>query len=742
MKHNIILIFFCFYALTFYCQINICPVLPSPVVYKKGNGSIMIPKEISIYQKNKSDFPVSKLELEQINLLLKNSHEISLKEVDKNPLIVLQKSLNVPRDFYSININEHIIISYSNERSLFYAFQSLNQLIQTKDDINFIDKAFLQDYPKFEWRGLHLDVSRHFFTVNEVKKYIDLMARYKFNTFHWHLTDDQGWRIEIKAFPKLTSIGAWRDSTIKNHFSTSPRTFDSKPYGGFYTQDEIKEVVSYASDRFISVVPEIEMPGHSRAALAAYPEYSCSGSENSVPGVWGVFDDIYCSKEETFSFIENILDEVLELFPGKYIHIGGDEAPKTRWKKCQECQGVITSNQLKDEQELQSYFIKRIEKYLLGKDRKLIGWDEILEGGLSTESTVMSWRGTKGGIEACRQGNYVVMSPGSHCYFDHYQGKSSDEPLAIGGYTPLEKVYEFNPIPDVLNVAEASYILGGQANLWTEYISSMKQLEYMTYPRAIALSQVLWCSNKPNFETFFKILSNSHFNALKKLNVNYSKTSLKPVIQIRPENKGIGIELQSKDENEQFETIVHSQDRKSALNFSLKANQLLVIERTKNKRIESNYRFKSKKTGINTQLEISKHMALGCPIQYKTLPNEQYNYSPNLILDGQYGKRPWRGHQWIGFDTSSIVFEVDLQKKKRIRQIELSFLESNGSWIYLPKQITISMSKRKRNYQFTVNQIRSEKVKLDIGRRTRKISFKIDSEIIIPIGKPGAGHKP
>ena len=743
MKQVVLLFVFCFIAVQFYGQINLCPVLPSPVVYQKGNGSISIPKEIAIQQKiNKSGNRISRLDLEQINLLLKSSHDISIIEVDKHPFILLQKSLNVPKDFYSINIHEHIIISYSNERALFYAFQSLIQLIQTKNDINFIDKAFLQDYPKFEWRGLHLDVSRHFFTVNEVKKYIDLMARYKFNTFHWHLTDDQGWRIEIKAFPRLTSIGAWRDSTIENHYNSSPRTYDSKRYGGFYSQEDIKQIVSYASDRHINIVPEIEMPGHSRAALAAYPEYSCTGSQNNVPGVWGVFEDIYCTKEETFTFIENILDEVLELFPGKFIHIGGDEVPKTRWKKCHECQEVITSNKLRNESELQSFFVQKIEQYLTKKNRKLIGWDEILEGGLSSESTVMSWRGTKGGIEACRQGNYVVMSPGSHCYFDHYQGKSRDEPLAIGGYTPLQKVYEFNPIPNELDVSEASYILGGQANLWTEYISSMDHLEYMTYPRAIALSQALWCSSKPNFETFFNILSNNHFSALDALNVNYSKTSLKPVIQITSEKTGIGIELQSEDENEEFETIVHSKNGKAPMKFSIQSNELLLINRTKNSRKENSYRFKSKKTGISTHLKISNHIGLGYPIQYKTRPNAQYNYSPTVLSDGQYGARPWRGHQWIGFDTSAILFEIDLQKKKRIRQIELSFLESNGSWIYLPKQITIIVSKRKRNFEFTMNQILTEKVKFDIGKRTKKISFKIENEIVIPDEKPGAGQHP
>ncbi|NBR16306.1 MAG: beta-N-acetylhexosaminidase, partial [Crocinitomicaceae bacterium] len=324
------------------------------------------------------------------------------------------------------------------------------------------------------------------------KKFIDLMSIYKFNTFHWHLTDDQGWRIEIKKYPKLTEIGAWRDSTVENHYSTFPRTYEKKKYGGFYTQEQIKEIVNYASSKYITVVPEIEMPGHARAALAAYPEFSCTEKQQGVEGLWGVFDDIFCAKTESINFLQDILSEVIELFPGEYIHIGGDEAPKTRWQKCSKCQEIIKENSLKNEHELQSYFIGQMDVFLSSKGKKIIGWDEILEGGLSPNAAVMSWRGYEGGIEAAKQGHYVIMTPGSHCYFDHYQGRGKDEPLAIGGFTPLEKVYEFNPIPSILNTSEASFILGAQANLWTEYIADFDKLMYMAYPRAIALSQVLW----------------------------------------------------------------------------------------------------------------------------------------------------------------------------------------------------------------------------------------------------------
>lgn len=721
----------------FFSQQAKCPILPSPVVYQKGLGTLYIPQKLSVQNTQISDAGKKQLEL-----LLDVFHSLGLKDTVDHPFIRFQKLQNVPKDFYSIAVNDQIFISYANEQALYYAMHSLMQLIQTEDDIKYISKAFVQDYPKFEWRGLHLDVSRHFFTVNEIKRYLDLMAMYKFNRFHWHLTDDQGWRIEIKAFPKLTSIGAWRDSTLQNHYTSSPRTFEKKRYGGFYTQEQIQDIVTYASERHITIVPEIEMPGHSRAALAAYPEYSCTGILHGVPGLWGVFEDIYCSKEESFVFLQKILDEVVSLFPGDYIHIGGDEAPKTRWKNCENCQHVIKTNGLKDEHELQSYFIKKIEKYLNSKNKKIIGWDEILEGGLSPNATVMSWRGFNGGIEACKQGHYVVMTPGSHCYFDHYQGKSKDEPLAIGGYTPLEKVYTFNPVPKELDIAQASFVLGGQANLWTEYISSFKQLEYMAYPRAIALSQALWCTEKPEYNSFCDILYGSHFDRLNALGVNYSKTSQKPLVKFHGQNEGMSIELQTNDPKEQFRTIVHSSDCKTNLVFDLLPNQPLIIKRTKHKLIKSQFSFTSRKNGLKTEVKIKNHLGLGVPIHYNTPPNPQYNYSPTILVDGQMGSRPWRGHEWVGFDTSQIQFEVDLLKNRKVHFIELSFLKSNGSWIYLPLSIDIQKISRRSHKIVQIKNITSEKVQIKIGRRMKKIRIDIKNHSIIPDGLPGSGHTP
>ncbi|MFN5373105.1 MAG: beta-N-acetylhexosaminidase [Flavobacteriia bacterium] len=515
-----------------------CPILPTPAVYQTTNGQFVSSGNLVI---DPSQITPNLLESFKSYALWSKGIEVS--PFVQNPMVQFKKLTNVKQDSYSINIAERITISYSSEASCFYAWVSLLQLSQQKEGQLIFPKCFVKDYPKFQWRGLHLDVSRHFFTVDEVKRFLDLMAYYKFNTFHWHLTDDQGWRIEIKKYPLLTEVGAWRDSTVENHYSTLPRTYDKTRYGGFYTQEQIKEVVAYAAARFIEVVPEIEMPGHARAALAAYPQYACTGEAHGVEGLWGIFDDIFCAKEESILFLQEILSEILPLFPSSYVHVGGDEAPKTRWESCPKCQAVIKANGLHDEHELQSYFIGRMDAFLTQNGKKLIGWDEILEGGLSPNATVMSWRGYEGGKAAAAQGHYVVMCPGSHCYFDHYQGRGAEEPLAIGGFTSLEKVLSFNPIPPDMNTAEAAYVLGAQGNLWTEYIPNMSQLEYMTYPRAIALSTALWSETPTTYEKFFSVLTNNHFPFLETQKVNFSKSCLKPNLQTsRSENGGIVIQ--------------------------------------------------------------------------------------------------------------------------------------------------------------------------------------------------------
>jgi hexosaminidase len=435
---------------------------------------------------------------------------------------------------YTLDISsKRILITGDDVAGLFYGIQSLRQLLPVElEDAQKakalsnvrIPAVYIRDYPLFRYRGMHLDVARHFFDVDFVKRYLDLMALHKFNTFHWHLTEDQGWRIEIKKYPKLTEIGAWRKETLIGHGSRPPFEYDGTPYGGFYTQDQIREVVAYAAARHITVIPEIELPGHATAALAAYPELGCTGGPYEVVTRWGIFEDAFCAGNDyTFEFLENVLSEVVELFPSQYIHIGGDECLKNRWKECPKCQERKAKEGLADEHELQSYFIHRIEEFLLGKNRNIIGWDEILEGGLAPNATVMSWRGLQGGIQAARMGHDVIMTPVNYCYFDYYQADPATQPLAIGGYLTLKQVYSFNPVPAELNATEAQHILGGQANLWTEYIKTPGHVEFMVFPRAIALSEILWTPrNKQNFDEFSRRLAN-HKKRLDVLNVNYFK---------------------------------------------------------------------------------------------------------------------------------------------------------------------------------------------------------------------------
>lgn len=438
---------------------------------------------------------------------------------------------NVPKPterYYLRVSNTRVVITSPTGQGLVYGIQTMRQLLPPQsisseqvDDVEWaIPAVEIFDYPQFQWRGLHLDVGRHMFPVEFIKKFIDLLSFYKFNTFHWHLTEDQGWRIEIKKYPKLTEIGSQRAETP---IPENRHQGDGVPYGGFYTQDEVREVVAYAAERHITVVPEIEMPGHSVAVLAAYPELGCLGEGYEVRTRWGIADEVFCAgNDDVFELLENVLTEVLELFPGEFIHIGGDECPKVYWETCPKCQARIKAEGLADEHELQSWFIRRMEKWLNEHGRRLIGWDEILEGGLAPNATVMSWRGSQGGIDAANAGHDVVMSPNTYCYLDYYQGEDVDnEPAAIGGYLPLKNVYQFEVIPADIAPDKAHHILGGQGNVWTEYIPTSEQVEYMAYPRAIAISEVVWTHPDDRDYDAFEARLKKHLPYLEALNVNY-----------------------------------------------------------------------------------------------------------------------------------------------------------------------------------------------------------------------------
>jgi hexosaminidase len=502
-------------------------IIPAPVSVKKSTGEFVLSQQTVLLADSVNNRAVAFFsDYLQHKLMLRNQVKVNDGQSAAGSIVFTEKGTeSLPEQGYRLTISPQQIIVAGKGAGLFYGIQTLLQLIPADRMAAIkIPCAQIEDYPRFGYRGLMLDVCRHFFSVEFVKKTIDLMAYYKLNNFHWHLTDDQGWRIEIKKYPRLTEIGSQRAQTvIGNYHDRTPQQYDNTPYGGFYTQDQIRDVIKYAADRYINVVPEIEMPGHSMAALAAYPELSCDpGKTYKVYETWGVVHDVYCPSEKTFGFIEDVLTEVIDLFPGKYIHIGGDEVPKDAWKKSEFCQKLIKKLKLKNEEGLQSYFIQRVEKFVNSKGRSIIGWDEILEGGLSPNATVMSWRGEDGGIAAARQSHNVIMTPGSGgLYLDHSQGKTN-EPLSIGGYFPLQKTYSYNPTPTVLTPEQQKYVIGVQANLWTEYISTDAKAEYMLYPRLLALSEVGWTSLAgKNFKDFSETRLPAQLAWLDKNNYDY-----------------------------------------------------------------------------------------------------------------------------------------------------------------------------------------------------------------------------
>ncbi|NUQ22604.1 MAG: beta-N-acetylhexosaminidase [Saprospiraceae bacterium] len=514
-------------------------ILPKPVSLTPKPGSFVIKKETTIA------LTVKTQRFEQVagylSEMIKPATGFELVIDNKDPgtntiAISLDESKTNPEGYKLVITPERIDIKASEAAGAFYAVQTLRQLLPEAIERTTVATGIewsapcveIEDYPRFGYRGMHLDVCRHFFPVEFVKRYIDLLAMHKMNRFHWHLTEDQGWRIEIKKYPKLQEVAAWRKETIIGHNSEEPQRFDGQRYGGYYTQDEVKQVIRYAQSRFIEIVPEIEMPGHAQAALAAYPELACKPSPYEVATKWGVFEDVFCPTPQTFEFLENVLTEVIALFPGKYIHIGGDECPKKSWEESAFCQDLMKKEGLKDEHELQSYFIRRMEKFINSKGKKIIGWDEILEGGLAPDATVMSWRGTEGGIAAAKQRHDVIMTPTTYCYLDYYQSKDQkNEPLGIGGYLPLDSVYSFNPTPAVLNAEEAKHILGAQGNVWTEYIKTPEHLEYMAYPRAIAIAEMTWTPQEMRQFPDFQNRLTCHAARLDELKVNYAKHYIK-----------------------------------------------------------------------------------------------------------------------------------------------------------------------------------------------------------------------
>ena len=614
---------------------------------------------------------------------------------------------SLPAEGYELNVDgEGIEVRASQFPGFLYALQSLGQLLPAAvygtepapDAAWEVPCVKIADAPRFAYRGMHLDVARHFFSVDEVKRYIDVMAIHKLNTLHWHLTDDQGWRIEIKRYPELTAVGSIRKATVVRK---EWGTYDGTPYGGFYTQDEIRDVVKYAADRGITVIPEIDLPGHMLAALTAYPELGCTGGPYEVWGRWGVADDVLCpGREKTFEFLEGVLTEVMELFPSEYIHIGGDECPKVRWEKCPRCQAKIRQLGLKDDGEhtaehyLQSYVTDRIGKFLARHGRRIIGWDEILEGRAPSDAVVMSWRGSEGGIAAAKLGHDVIMTPNSHFYFDYYQSLDTDaEPFGIGGYIPMEQVYSYDPAFPELTPEQQKHILGVQANLWTEYVLSDEHLEYMLLPRLAALSEVQWCL--PETKDWNRFIGSFRMDKIySQLGYEFAKHifGVTASYAVDPEKGGVVMTLTTQGGAPIRYTLDGSDPTASS---PLYKAPVTIGE-------SCTFKAAALREGMQTPVYTRKfdfNKATGRRIALNAAPTLKYTYGgASLLVDGYRGGPVYSNGAWIGFLNEPLDVTIDMQGAKPYSAVTVESLVEKGEWVFPPSSVGVYLSDDGREF--------------------------------------------
>ena len=628
---------------------------------------------------------------------------IAAGEQVKNAIVLgLDPSIANKEGYVLTTTPEGISINGQTENGVFYGIQTLRKSIpaEAKEATILIPAGEIKDEPRFSYRGMHLDVGRHFFPKEFMKKYIDLLALHNMNTFHWHLTDDQGWRIEIKKYPKLTEIGSQRSRTV---IGRNTQEYDNTPYGGFFTQEEAKEIVKYAQERYITVIPEVDLPGHMLAALAAYPEMGCTGGPYEVCPRWGIFEDVLCiGNDQTMQFLEDVMNEIIEIFPSKYVHIGGDEAPRTRWEKCQKCQARIKTEGLKAdknhtaEDRLQSYCMTRIEEFLNSKGRQIIGWDEILEGDVAPNATVMSWRGMEGGIKAAQLGHDVIMTPTSFCYFDYYQtADTKDEPLGIGGYVPIEKVYSLKPVPAVLTEEQSKHILGAQANLWTEYIHSSEHVEYMVLPRMAALAEVQWTQpEKKDFKDFTKRLARL-MKFYQRDGFNYAKHVFDLKVDFTPDvtKKAVVVTLSTIDDAPIYYTL----DGTEPTTASLKYTEPVAITETADFQAVV-IRPEGKSKVVNKKISFNK--ATYCPIELTFQPSEKYKFGGAITLvDGMKGNDSYATGAWLGFVGGDVEAIIDLGQETEIKQVATNAIVDMSAWIMGSTGLVVSVSDDNKEFR-------------------------------------------
>ncbi|QEC41482.1 family 20 glycosylhydrolase [Pseudobacter ginsenosidimutans] len=713
-------------------------LIPVPVKATYGQGFSVISKQTAIDAGSEL-----KYEAALLNELIKRNLGYTLPVIEHTNRMSVKLRIDTllvkEPEGYLLESNGNLNITAHDGAGLIHGIQTLRQLWVLQEGTLKIPVANIQDYPRFSYRGMHLDVCRHFFSLDFIKQYIDLLSLYKFNTFHWHLTDDQGWRIEIKKYPKLQTVAAWRDETMIGHKKELPHSFDGKRYGGYYTQEQIKEIVQYATERHITVIPEIEMPGHAQAALAAYPALGCTGGPYKTATFWGIFDEVFCAgKDSTFTFLQDVLDEVLTLFPSQYIHIGGDECPKTRWKACPHCQKRIKEENLSNEDELQSYFVGRIAKYVQSKGRRVIGWDEILEGGLAKGATVMSWRGTGGAVEAARMNHDAIMTTEDEYYFDHYQSLYPSEPVAAGGYTSLKDVYNYQPLPDSIDASLLPHIKGVQGQLWSEYLPTAQQASYMLLPRAIALAEAGWSQSA---------------------NLNYDDF----LLRVRKQDatlKRIGLTMANNFDEITFTTDkvlrgslsfhLHSSFREAEIRYtsdgsfpdkSSRVYSGLVQTGGRNGVIRAQLFRNGMPWGRIFELPYSINKATGADITVSGLPA---GTSASRLMNGLSGTHRYNDNQWVRF-TNNFEAILDLGSSQSISKFGANVLNYAWQRMWPPVSLDFYVSDNGTDYtkitslaSFPVNGINKARATVKpVNARYVKISGRHPG--IIPAGKYGAG---